>query len=51
MLARSGTGDVKQPPLRFVNIVEFRFVGDSVAEIWVNYDQFGLLRQLGVIPA
>jgi len=31
--------------------VEFRFAGDRVAEIWVNYDQFGLLRQLGVIPA
>jgi steroid delta-isomerase-like uncharacterized protein len=31
--------------------VEFRFAGDKVAEIWINYDQFGLLRQLGVIPA
>ena len=31
--------------------VEFRFAGGKVAEIWVNYDQFGLLRQLGVIPA
>jgi steroid delta-isomerase-like uncharacterized protein len=31
--------------------VEFRFAGSKVAEIWVNYDQFGLLRQLGVIPA
>jgi steroid delta-isomerase-like uncharacterized protein len=31
--------------------LEFRFAGDKVAEVWVNYDLFGLLRQLGVIPA
>jgi len=30
---------------------EFRFAGDKVAEIWINYDLFGLLRQLGVVPA
>jgi steroid delta-isomerase-like uncharacterized protein len=31
--------------------LEFRFAGDKVAEVWVNYDLFGLLRQIGVIPA
>jgi len=32
-------------------LVEFRFTGDKVSEVWVNFDQFGMLRQLGVIPA
>jgi steroid delta-isomerase-like uncharacterized protein len=32
-------------------LVEFRFAGDKVSEVWVNFDQFGMLRQLGVIPA
>jgi steroid delta-isomerase-like uncharacterized protein len=30
--------------------LEFRFAGDKVAEVWVNYDLLGLLRQLGAIP-
>ena len=28
----------------------FRFHGDRVAEEWLEYDAFGLLRQLGVVP-
>jgi len=32
-------------------LVEFRFAGDRVAEVWVTYDLFGILQQLGVIPA
>jgi steroid delta-isomerase-like uncharacterized protein len=31
-------------------MVEFRVAGGKVAEVWVNYDLFGLLRQIGVIP-
>jgi len=32
-------------------MVLFRFAGDKVAEVWVNLDLFGLLQQLGVVPA
>jgi steroid delta-isomerase-like uncharacterized protein len=32
-------------------MVEFRFSGREVAEIWLNLDRFGLLQQIGVIPA
>ena len=28
----------------------FRFHGGRVAEEWLEYDAFGLLRQLGLVP-
>lgn len=31
-------------------LVEFRFAGGKVAEVWAMYDLFGLLRQIGVVP-
>lgn len=36
---------------RVTGQLEFHFAGDKVSEVWVDYDLFGLLRQLGVIPA
>lgn len=32
-------------------MVFFRLVDGKIAEVWVNYDNLGLLQQLGVIPA
>lgn len=29
----------------------YRLVGGKLAESWVQYDQFGLMQQLGVVPA
>jgi steroid delta-isomerase-like uncharacterized protein len=31
--------------------LEFRFDDDKIVEVWVNYDLYGLLRQLGAVPA
>jgi steroid delta-isomerase-like uncharacterized protein len=36
---------------RVTGQLEFHFAGDKVSEVWVDYDLFGLLRQLGVLPA
>ena len=33
-----------------VGMVEFRLAGGKIAEVWVNFDALGLLRQIGVIP-
>ena len=32
-------------------IVQFRLVGNKVAETWLNADFLGMLQQLGVVPA
>jgi len=32
-------------------MVLFRLADGKIAEVWVNYDNLGLLQQLGVIPA
>lgn len=31
-------------------IVIYRFEGDKIAELWVQVDQLGVLRQMGVVP-
>lgn len=31
-------------------IVIYRFEGDKIAELWVQVDQLGALRQMGVVP-
>jgi predicted ester cyclase len=33
------------------SIAIYRLAGGKVAEQWLEYDQLGLLQQLGVIPA
>jgi steroid delta-isomerase-like uncharacterized protein len=33
------------------DIILFRIAGDQIAEVWVNGDIFGLLQQIGVVPA
>jgi steroid delta-isomerase-like uncharacterized protein len=32
-------------------MVQFRFSGGKIVEVWVNLDALGLFQQLGVIPA
>jgi predicted ester cyclase len=38
-------------PLRLTGITIERVVGGKIAEVWVNRDDLGLLRQLGAVPA
>ena len=30
---------------------EFRISGGKITEMWQNYDQLGMMQQLGVIPS
>ncbi len=39
----------KQVTMTGINI--YRIVNGQFAEIWESYDKFGLLQQLGVLPA
>lgn len=37
--------------VRMSGISVYRIVGDKLVEGWVEYDQLGLLQQLGVVPS
>lgn len=38
-------------PVVMTGFSEYRFEGDRMAEAWVDYDQAGILRQIGALAA